>query len=118
AGEEAAEGVEAHVADDDRREDGDDAGRDHLLERGLGRDVDATRAVRLPGALEEAGDLTELATHLGDHPGGSTADGGHGEGTDEERQDATDEKTDDDRRVDDVEAGLLEPDGAGVGAEE
>jgi hypothetical protein len=34
AGEQAAERLDAEVADDDRRDDGDEAGRDHLAQRG------------------------------------------------------------------------------------
>ncbi len=41
--------VAEQKADDDRRADGDDAGQDHLPQRGAGRDVDDARVVRDAG---------------------------------------------------------------------
>src|SRR5690606_35980779 len=108
----------AHVADDDGRRHGDEAGRDHLAQRGARGDVDAAGAVRPAGALHEAGDLAELAPDLGDHAGGRAAHGRHGEGGDEEGQHAADEHPDDDLGVDDVEADLVQADRARVRAEE
>ena len=50
-------------------------------------------------ALEQAGDLAELPPDLLDHLLGGPADRGHRHRTDQERQDAPDEQTDDDLRV-------------------
>jgi hypothetical protein len=42
--------------------------------------------VRLRLALQQAGDLAELTADLVDHLEGRVADGGHGDGGDQERQ--------------------------------
>mmetsp|Transcript_25528 Transcript_25528/g.85568 ORF Transcript_25528/g.85568 Transcript_25528/m.85568 type:complete len:442 (-) Transcript_25528:1173-2498(-) len=71
AHEEALHGGDAEEgARDDGREDHEEAGGHHFLERGVGGDLDALGVVRRAvarSALEEARDLAELARHLLDH---------------------------------------------------
>ena len=75
--------------------DGEHAGNDHLLERALGRDVDALGvvgpSVRVAG--QQARDLLELAAHLADHRERRAADSVHRERPEQERQHRADEQT-------------------------
>mmetsp|Transcript_13405 Transcript_13405/g.31649 ORF Transcript_13405/g.31649 Transcript_13405/m.31649 type:complete len:382 (-) Transcript_13405:1438-2583(-) len=84
ADEKAGDGINAEKsADDDRGEDDEHAGRHHLLERGVGRNLDALGVVggaMARGALEKAGDLGELARDLLDHRHGGGAHGLHRHG--------------------------------------
>ncbi len=103
-------------ADQQRREDGDQAGDDHLLEGGLGGDGDAGLVVgpRLP--LQDAGDLPELAAHLGDHLVGRLRDGVHRERGEGEGQHAAQQQADDHIGREDIDARQLHL--LGIGYEE
>ncbi len=93
-------GAEAH---DDGGQHGDQARHDHLLDRGVGGDVDALGVLGRGRALHQPGDLFELAAHLDDHLLGRPAHSGHGEGGEEEGQHGADEQASHDDRLADVD---------------
>ena len=86
------------------------------MQRSLGRDRDAGAVIRLGVAVEDAGNVAELAADFLDHLIGRLGDGIHCEGGEGKGKHAADEKTDDDLRGEQVDAAEL--DLVGIGDEE
>ena len=61
-------------ADNDRRADREESGRDHVAQRGRGGDVDDAGVVRLLGAGHDPGMLAELHPHFLDDRGARATD--------------------------------------------
>ena len=78
----------------ERHNDGQGTGHDHLLQRGLGGDGDASGRVGVDAflALPEPGDLAELAADLFDHLLSGSANGIDGEGREQEGQHGPEEQ--------------------------
>ena len=86
-----------------RRDHWEDAGDDHLPLRGGGHQRHTLAVLGLGGALHDPGDLAELAPYLDDDLARRAADRQHREGAKEERHDAAEEQTGDDRRGGEIE---------------
>ena len=74
--------------------DADDGGQDHLVQGGLGAEVNAAGIVRIRLAVHQADDLLELTTNLYHDGLGGTADRLHGECGKDEGQAGADEQAD------------------------
>ena len=111
AGQEAAEGTRAEGESDHHGgHDSHGSGQHHPLDGGRSRDVDTARSVGSSGALEETGDLAELAANLFDHLHRRFTHGVHGHGREQERHHAANEESTHHERVGDVDhvdVGLL-----------
>mmetsp|Transcript_9173 Transcript_9173/g.22841 ORF Transcript_9173/g.22841 Transcript_9173/m.22841 type:complete len:837 (+) Transcript_9173:48-2558(+) len=133
ASEDAEDGVDTEEgAREERGHDHKGRRRDHLLERGLGRDVDALLVVRLDEALEDTdarldglarlhgllakaseavragsddGLVLDLRAHLLDHGAGGLADGLHGHGREPVRKHGADEEEGEGHGLKHVDAG-------------
>ena len=117
AGHVGSKGLGAHdQTDDDRSDDRDDAGSEHLAQGGLGGDLHALAVLGLAGALEDPGDLAELAAHFVHHVHGSLADAVHRKGGEDNRDHAADEEGGKHLGVEDVDA--VDPREGDVGGEE
>ena len=87
-------------------------GRDHLAQRGAGRDVDDAGVVRALGVVHDPGHLPELAADLDDDRLGRRADRADGERAEEVDEHRADERRDEDvdvGQVDRVESSALAP---------
>ena len=71
---------------------GNERRQEHLLDRRVRDDVDGAAVVRPAGALEDAGDLPELAAHLVHDQAADAPDRLHGERGEQERHQAADEE--------------------------
>ncbi|BAS81428.1 Os02g0802575 [Oryza sativa Japonica Group] len=117
AGEDAGEGLDAEEgADDERREHDEGAGRDHLLDGGVGGDLDAVGVVRLACALHQPGDGVELPPDLLHHLQRRAADALHRHGGEPVREHCSDDQSDDHLGGQDVDH--LHPGSADEGAEQ
>ena len=74
--------------------DADDGGQDHLVQGGLGAEVNAAGIVRIRLAVHQADDLLKLTTNLYHDGLGGTADRLHGECGKDEGQAGADEQAD------------------------
>ena len=80
----------------DRRQDRQQRGHDHFLDRGLGQHVDGAAVIRLGRVIHDALDLAELTTDFFDHRLRSATHGHHRHAAEEERQQAAEQEADDD----------------------
>ena len=88
-----------------RREHGERAGQNHLLERGAGNDAHAAAIVRLGGARHDAGVLAELRAHIFNDVLRGAADSLDGEGGEEKDQHRAQQRPDKDRHTGQVDVG-------------
>ena len=101
-----------------RREHGEGAGKNHLLERSPGHDADAAAIVRLGCACHDAGVFAELRSHIFDDVLRRAADGFDGEGGEKEDQHRAQQRTHKDRHAGQVDVGKAPVGGknlAGIG---
>ncbi len=104
-GEHTGEGVDAEeVAGDDGGEDDEAAGRNHLLEGGVGGDGDALLVVGLLGTVHDAGLLSELSSDLLDHGLGGLTDGLHGHGGEPVGKHGANQETSEGDGLEDIDA--------------
>ena len=101
--------VEAqHQTDNDRYDDRNNGGQDHLFQRRTRAHIDALRVVGISLALHQAGDLLELTANLDNNALSRSADGVHGERRKDKGQASADEQTDQNQRVHDAEAVVVD----------
>ena len=119
SGKEASKGLDTEDATDD--DGGKNRGytrKDHLPKCGIGRDRHTARGIRLLRPVHDTGLFTELPPDFLHHTLRRTANSRHREGSDEERQHPAYEQPDHNQRIDQVDAGLVQPHLAGIGGEQ
>ena len=79
----------------------EDARGDHLAERGVGGDLDASVVVGLFGTVDDTGVVSDLSSDLLDHFEGGFADGLHGHSGERVGEHGTDDETGEDEGVGD-----------------
>ena len=119
AGEQAAQSFrteEGNEPNQERNDDGEQAGDDHFFQSGLGGNGNAAAVIGAAGTFQNPGDFFELTAYFKDHFVGSAAHSLHGQCREEEGQHTAEEQTGNDFGVENVDG--AETNGLSVSGEQ